>query len=234
MAGHSKWAQIKRKKAVTDEKRSKIFSKTARLIAVESKKAKGDTQAPGLRLAIQKAKEVNMPAENIERAVRKGREDTTAGMEEVVYEAYGPGGSAFLLSGLTDNSNRTTNEIKHILDDRGGRLATAGSVLWLFEKKMVFEFVVAPDRELELIDAGAEDTALEGETIRALVDPANGNTFAERIKRMNFEPTRSFIAALPKTTVVLLGEDREKAVSLAEALEDHDDINEVWTNIASD
>lgn len=134
MAGHSKWAQIKRKKAVTDEKRSKIFSKIARLIAVESKKAKGDTQAPGLRLAIQKAKEANMPAENIERAVRKGREDTTAGMEEVVYEAYGPGGVAIVIEGFTDNRNRTAAELKHLLSEHGVALAAPGSALWAFKK----------------------------------------------------------------------------------------------------
>ena len=115
MAGHSKWAQIKRKKEATDAKKSQIFSKFAKLIASESKKAKGDRSAPGLRLAIMRAKVVNMPNDNIDRAIEKGKGDGGTAMDEVLYEAYGPGGVAVLIVGLTDNRNRTAQEIKHLL-----------------------------------------------------------------------------------------------------------------------
>lgn len=134
MAGHSKWAQIKRQKAVTDAKKSKVFGKLSRLIALESKKAAGNTSAPGLRAVIEKAKSMNMPNENIERAVKKGAGGGVAAMEFVLYEAYGPGGSALLIEGLTDNKNRTSAEVKHLLSESGASLATQGAASWAFEK----------------------------------------------------------------------------------------------------
>ncbi|MBI4133508.1 YebC/PmpR family DNA-binding transcriptional regulator [Candidatus Uhrbacteria bacterium] len=134
MSGHSKWAQIKRQKGVNDAARSAIFAKLARRITVESKKAKGDVSAPSLRAAIDAAKAANMPKENIERAVAKGSASDAASLESVVYETYGPGGAAIIIDVLTDNRNRTSAEIKHLLSENGLSLASPGSALWAFEK----------------------------------------------------------------------------------------------------
>jgi YebC/PmpR family DNA-binding regulatory protein len=134
MSGHNKWSKIKNKKALTDAKKSKVFSKFVKLIQVESKKAGGNTDSPGLRTAIDKAKAENMPSDNIERAVAKGKADTGADMEHVTFETYGPGGSAIIIEALTDNNNRTAPEIKHILTKRGLHLAAPHSASWAFEK----------------------------------------------------------------------------------------------------
>ncbi|NQV93039.1 YebC/PmpR family DNA-binding transcriptional regulator [Candidatus Kaiserbacteria bacterium] len=134
MSGHNKWSKIKHKKAATDAQKSKVFGKIAQLISVESKKSKGDINSPGLRSAIEKAKQVNMPTDNVNRAVQKGKNDTGAALEEVFYEAYGPGGVAIIISGLTDNRNRTAAEIKHMLSKQGLSLAQPGAASWAFEK----------------------------------------------------------------------------------------------------
>lgn len=134
MAGHNKWSKIKHKKALTDAKKSKVFSKFVKLIQVESKKAGGNTDSPGLRAAIDKAKAENMPSSNIEKAIAKGKAGEGEVMEHVTFEAYGPGGSAIIIEGLTDNNNRTAPEIKHILTKRGLQLAAPGSAIWAFEK----------------------------------------------------------------------------------------------------
>ena len=174
MAGHNKWSKIKHKKAVTDAQKSKVFSKLARLIAAESKKVGGDTSAPSLRAAIEKARAANMPKDKIEKAVAKGAGLDSNPDEEVIYEFYGPGGVAVIVYALTDNKNRTTPEIKQILSKRGFELATPGSALWAFEKQ------------------GAE-----------------------------FVPTS-------KTPISK--EDAEKLQELLEALDEHDDVQEIYTN----
>ena len=134
MSGHNKWSQIKTKKMATDAKKGKMFGKLARLVALESKKAKGNINAPGLRTVIEKAKSINMPNENIERAVKKGAGGDAGEMEEVLYEGYGPGGVAIIIEGLTDNKNRTSAEIKHLLSKHGASLAAQGAASWAFEK----------------------------------------------------------------------------------------------------
>lgn len=134
MAGHSKWAQIKRKKAVTDAKRAQIFSKLSRLIAMEAKKCGGDESSPALRAAIEKARAENMPADNIERAIKKAKEQGE-NLEKIIYEAYGPGGAGLIIETLTDNKNRTAQEIKHLLSEFGGALSGPGSVTWAFRKE---------------------------------------------------------------------------------------------------
>ena len=134
MSGHNKWSQIKVKKGKEDAKKSKIFSMYARIVTVESKKAKGDRNMPGLRTAIERAKSVNMPNDAIDRAVAKGVGGQGGEMEEVLYEAYGPAGVAFILEGITDNKNRTTQEIKHLLSQHGGSLGAQGSAAWAFQK----------------------------------------------------------------------------------------------------
>lgn len=134
MSGHNKWSQIKRKKAVTDGKRSKVFGKMAKLIAMESKKAVGNLASPSLRAVIERAKKENMPIDNIDRAVKKGAGGDAGNMEAVLYEAYGPGGCAILIEGLTDSKNRTVAEIKHTLSKRGLALAGQGAAVWAFAK----------------------------------------------------------------------------------------------------
>lgn len=146
MAGHSKWAQIKRAKAVTDAARSRTFSRFARLIAIEAKKSGGNLSSPGLVAAIERAKAVNMPKDNIERAIQKGASKDAADLEQVVYEFYGPGGIAFVVDALTDNKNRTTQEIKHLLSKAGHELGTPGSALWAFAKSP--DGVFAPNEPL--------------------------------------------------------------------------------------
>ncbi len=135
MSGHNKWSKIKHKKAASDAQKSKIFGKMARLIAVESKKAEGNTESPGLKTAIEKAKSVNMPLSNIERAVAKGISADSGQMESVIYEAYGPGGAALVIQGLTDNRNKAASEIKHILSKNGLALAEMGAASWAFTKQ---------------------------------------------------------------------------------------------------
>ncbi len=164
MSGHNKWSQIKHKKDITDAKKSKVFSKLVRFISVEAKLAKGDLNAPGLRSAIEKAKKVNMPSENIERAIKKASEPGTQ-MESITYEAYGPGGVGIIIETLTESRNRTAQEIKHILTKNGFVLASIGSVVWSFNKEKTNEgmvwkpnmFIPASDEDLTLLDKLVDD-----------------------------------------------------------------------------
>lgn len=154
MAGHSKWAQIKRQKGVNDARKSKVFGKLARLIAVAAKQARGDVNSPALRDAIIRAKKENMPLPNIERAVQKGRGDTGAAMESVVYEAYGPGGVALIIEGLTENRNRTSPELRHLLSKNGAEMAEPGAAAWAFKKEADGSW--APQTTIPLTDEDAE------------------------------------------------------------------------------
>lgn len=179
MAGHSKWAQIKRQKAVTDAARSRAFSRHARLIALESKKAAGNQNAPGLKNAIDRAKAANMPKDNIERAVAKGTSKDGGELDRVVYECYGPGGAAILIDALTDNRNRTTQEIKHLLVKRGIELGTPGSASWAFSKSP--EGGYAPNEPLmDLSEADEQsfselfDTLDEHEDVQTVYANARG------------------------------------------------------------
>ena len=163
MSGHSKWSQIKRQKSVTDAAKSRIFSRYARLIALESKKANGVLSAPGLSVAVARAKSANMPKENIERAITKGASKDSGSLEQVVYEAYGPGGVAILIDALTDNKNRTTQEVKHLLVEQGVELAAPGAASWAFTK---IGAAYTPNEPLIDI-AGEEETRL-GTILEAL------------------------------------------------------------------
>lgn len=154
MSGHSKWSKIKHKKAMTDSRKSKVFSKLVRYITVEAKKAKGDRNSPGLRMAIEKARAENMPADNINRAIDKASSATE--LEPVTYEAYGPGGAAIIIEGFTDNRNRTSAEIKHLLSKNGGSLATPGAAMWAFTKG---ENGLEAATTVELSDADLEKLA---------------------------------------------------------------------------
>ncbi|MBC8464904.1 MAG: YebC/PmpR family DNA-binding transcriptional regulator [Parcubacteria group bacterium] len=160
MSGHNKWSKIKHKKAATDAAKSKVFGKIVKLIAAESKKCGGDVNAPGLRAAIEKAKAVNMPSDNIDRAVKKGQSADQATMEVVHYEAYGPGGCGIIITGLTDNKNRTAQEIKHALSKNGIELAAPGSASWMFENNQG-EFSPTTTVALSESDMGKLETLVE-------------------------------------------------------------------------
>lgn len=164
MAGHSKWAQIKRQKGVTDAARSRTFSKFARLITIESKKASGQMTAPGLAAVIARAKAANMPKDNIERAVAKGTSKEAGELEQVTYEFYGPGGAAVIVNALTDNRNRTTQEIKHLISKNGYELGTPGSAVWAFGKRG--DGALSPNEPL--MDVAGEDEEKLGKLLEAL------------------------------------------------------------------
>ncbi len=175
MSGHNKWSKIKHKKAATDAQKSKIFSKLVRFITVEAKKAKGDRNSPGLRMAIEKARGENMPADNIERAIEKA--SATAGdLEAVVYEAYGPGGVALVIEGYTDNRNRTAQEIKFILSKNNSALAAQGAAMWAFTKG---EQGLVPSTTVDLEDADLEKLSKLVEELEEQDDVNNVYTNAE-------------------------------------------------------
>lgn len=155
MSGHSKWSKIKHKKASTDARKSKVFSKLVRFITVEAKKSKGDRNSPGLRVAIEKARAENMPADNIDRAIDKAAASSEE-LEQVVYEAYGPGGVAIIIEGYTDNKNRTVQEVKHILSKNGGSLANQGAAMWAFQK---IDTKLEPTSTVDLADEDMEKLA---------------------------------------------------------------------------
>lgn len=236
MSGHSKWASIKHKKAATDVKRGKTFTKVIKMLTVAARNGGGDMNAnPALRLAVQKAKEANMPQGNIERAIKKGTGELP-GMtyESVSYEGYGPGGVAFFLEALTDNKNRTTAEVRSIFSKSGGNLAGSGSVNWIFEKKGFFvinKSTIDEDKLMSIIlDAGAEDLSQEGDTYEVKTRPHD----YEKIKRVlgsnNVKVESSEITMIPKSTIKITGEQAKQVLRLVEQLEDNDDIQNVYCN----
>ncbi|MBI2055499.1 MAG: YebC/PmpR family DNA-binding transcriptional regulator [Candidatus Sungbacteria bacterium] len=231
---------MKHKKAGTDAKRAAIFSKLSRLITAAAAEGGSDPEANfKLRQAVDQAREAGMPKGNIERATERASSSGRDGISfhAVEYEAYGPGGSAFLISGLTDNSNRTTGEIKRIIDDFGGRLAGAGSVAWMFDRRVIMEFAPpnqkSDEMELELIDAGAEDVLRREDRIQAVIRPEKCDAFQRAINDRGLLPvSASVIAARPRNAIALDQKDLTAAEAMISALEDHPDINDVWTNIA--
>ena len=236
MSGHSKWSTIKRKKGAADAKRGKIFTKLIREIATAARMGGGDPEAnPRLRLAVDKARAANMPKDNIARAIAKG---TGAGegdaYEEVVYEGYGPGGTAILLEALTDNRNRTVGDVRHVLTKHGGNLGSSGCVAYLFEKKGLLSFETAdldPDALLEAaLDAGAED-AVEGEGVLEVVTtPADYPRVREALETGGYRPADGGVTMQPSTTVKLEGGEAQGMLQLMEALEDLDDVQQAYAN----
>ena len=172
MSGHNKWSKIKNKKAVTDAYKAKIFSKLVRFIAVESKKAKGDSNSPGLRAAIEKARAENVPSDNIERAVKKGAGEEAGTAEQITYEAYGPGGAALIIEALTDNKNKAAQEIKHILSKNGYELAGPGSASWAFSKNQAREWT--PNSTIQI----SED---DGQKLSALIEELEENDEVQEV-----------------------------------------------------
>lgn len=236
MSGHSKWSTIKRKKGAADAKRGKIFTKMIREISTAARIGGGDPDSnPRLRLVIDKAKGVNMPKDNIARAIAKG----TGGGEgesydECVYEGYGPGGAAILVEALTDNKNRTVGEIRHVLSRYGGNLGASGCVAYLFEKKGLLSFdrdKVDGDTLMEAaLDAGAEDVVENGETIDVVTTPAEFETVRDALAAQSLEPANAEVTMEPSTTVGIEGDDADKMLRLTDGLEDLDDVQQVYAN----
>lgn len=240
MAGHSKWAQIKRKKGAADAKRGNLFTKLARAIQVAAREGGGDPAGnAALANAIQKAKEARMPKENIERAIAKGTGADSGGeaIDSVVYEGYGPGGVAILVEALTDNRNRTGSEVRHIFTRHGGSLGEPGSVAWNFEKKGVL--VVDADRYGEddlmpAIDAGAEDVAIDENVYEVIAEPADFNAVREALEQAGVEIQAADLTMRPANRVPVEEEQVGTLMRLIEALEEHDDVNAVHANFDVD
>ncbi len=238
MSGHSKWAQIKHKKASTDSKRGKVFTKIVKEIAVAARVGGGDPSGnPRLRTAIDKAKEVNMPNDNIKRAVMKGTGELPGvSYEEAVYEGYGPGGAAVLIEVLTDNKNRTTPEIRHIMSKIGGNLGEAGCVSWMFEKKgyiLVEKAKVDEDTLMSAaLDAGAEDMKNDPkeDNYEIIAAPENLEKIKTSIEASGIPVSLAEITMLPKNYAALDERQADQMMRLVEALEDHEDVQNVYTN----
>jgi YebC/PmpR family DNA-binding regulatory protein len=240
MAGHSKWAGIKHKKAIVDARRGKLFTKLARAITVAAKEGGGDVEGnPALALAVQKARDASMPKDNIERAIAKGTGEgaDADALEAVMYEGYGPGGVAVLVEALTDNRNRTGSEIRHLFNKHGGNLGEPGSVAYLFDKKGVV--VVDGERYGEddlmpAVDAGAEDIQMDADVFEVLTDPADLAAVRAALEAAGVEVDESQVAQRPKSLVPLDEAGAVKLMKLIDALEDQDDVDAVHANFDVD
>jgi YebC/PmpR family DNA-binding regulatory protein len=237
MAGHSKWAKVKHFKGAIDAKRGKIFSKLSKEIAIAAKIAGGDPNMnPRLRMVLLKCRAANMPNDNIERAIKKGTGGgETANFEDLTYEIYGPNGVAMLVEVSTDNRNRTASEIRSIVTKNGGSIATAGSVTRLFHRKgqiIIAREAAGEDQLMELaLEAGAEDFKAEPEGYEILTEPAKFEAVHKQLESKGIKPEAATVTELPSITVPLQEPAAVTAVNrLLEALEDHDDVKEVYSN----
>ena len=240
MAGHSKWAQIKRQKARNDQARGKMFSKLAREITVAARQAGGDPNFnPRLRTAIDNAKAENMPNENIDRAIKRGTGALPgASYEECTYEGYGPGGAALFLQCLTDNQNRTIAEVRHILDKRGGNLGVDGSVSWMFDRLGQIYVDAARYDEDALLEAavmaGASDMQREEDVFVITSQPADFHAVQEGLRGAGIEIREAELGMVPKSEVRVEGREAERLLGLLAALEEHDDVQRVYSNMDVD
>jgi YebC/PmpR family DNA-binding regulatory protein len=237
MAGHSKWANIKHRKGKIDAIRGKVTTKISREITVAVKIGGADPAGNmRLKLALQKAKENNVPKDNIQRAIQKGAGALEgASYEEIVYEGYGPGGVAVLVETMTDNRNRTAADIRHLFSKHGGSLGELGCVGWMFKQKGLFIVDktknVNEDTLMTLtLDAGAEDILEQDGQFEITCAPENFNVVEEALETNKISPQTARIAMLPDTTVTLAADDAVKMLKLLDALEDHDDVQEVYAN----
>lgn len=241
MSGHSKWATTKHKKAAADAKRGKIFTKLIKELTVAARIGGGDPDGnPRLRMAILKSKESNMPADNIKRAIMKGTGELPGvTYEEMVYEGYGPGGTALLVDIMTDNKNRTVSEIRHVFSKHGGHMGEAGCVGWMFQKRgyLAVEKAKADEDTLMTLalDAGAEDMKTDDpEQFEILTAPSEFEGVKKAIEAKNLPIVLAEISQIPQTYVKLEGKDAEQMLKLMEALEDHDDVQKVHANFDID
>ncbi len=237
MSGHSKWSTIKHKKGVKDARRGKLFTKFIKEITVAARMGGGDINSnPRLRTAVITARQNSMPSDNIDRAIKKGTGELEGvTYEEVTYEAYGPGGVAILIQGLTDNKNRTVPEIRSVLDKHGGNLGAAGSVAWMFTKRgllTVDRKGVDEDRVMELaLEGGAEDVRDAGDLLEILTTPESFEGVKTALEAAKIATASAEVTMMPSSTTTITGKNAEHMVKLLEALEDHDDVQTVSTNM---
>lgn len=240
MSGHSKWASIKHKKAKMDSKRGRVFTKLIKEITTAARIEGGDESSnPRLRQAIAVAKSMNMPQSNIERAVKKGTGELPGiTYEEGVYEGYGPGGVAILIEVLTDNKNRSVSDIRHILSKHNGNMAEVGAVAWIFEKKgliVVDNFNGDEDSLMEAaLEAGAEDFVAEDSTYEIVVAAEDFEAVKDGIENAGIQFASAEITMIPKSTVKIEGKNAELVLKLMEAIEDHEDVQNVYANFDID
>lgn len=236
MAGHSKWAQIKRQKGATDAKRGALFTKLSREIITAAKQGGGDPAANfKLRLAVQRAKAANMPNDNIDRAIAKATGSESGDqLDEIVYEGYGPGGTAILVSAMTDNRNRTVAEVRHQFSRAGGNLGENGSVAWQFDAKGVLTIPVngadPDDIALQAIDAGAEDVQVQDDSVEVQTDPSDLESVRQALESAGVSVENADFAMVPKATIQLDEKAAMQALRLLDGLEDLEDVVRVYSN----
>ncbi len=236
MSGHSKWASIKHKKGALDAKRGKIFTKIIREMSIAARLGGGDPNSnPRLRTAVEKAKSVNMPADNIKRAIQKGTGELEGmAYEDITLEGYGPGGVAILVEGTSDNRNRTVSEIRHIFTKNGGNLGAAGSVSYMFKPRgyiAIAQSKVSEEKLMDIaLDAGADDIVAAGEIWEVYTSPNTYEAVLAAIKKAGIAPEESEIGKYAETSVTLEGVKAQTMLKLIEALEDSDDVQKVWSN----
>lgn len=240
MSGHSKWSNIKRKKEKTDAQKGRIFTKLIREITVAARQGGGDESTnPRLRAAIAAAKAVNMPADNIERAIKRGTgEMPGASFEEVIYEGYGPGGVALLIEAVTDNKKRTVADLRHILSKYNGSLGSSGCVSWLFEKKGVISIEGGKYREDDVmmvaLEAGAEDVRVEEDNFEVITAPEDLERVKQAFLDNGIQLESAEITMYPKNTVKVDGKQAEQVLKLIDALEEHEDFQHIYSNFDID
>jgi len=238
VAGHSKWANIKRRKAKVDAQKGKIFTRLAREIIVAAREGGGDPEAnPRLKAAIQRAREANIPNDNIMRAIQKGTGEIAGSHYEVLYyEGYGPGGVAVLVRTLTDNRKRTAAEIRHVFSRYGGNLGEAGCVAWMFEPRGLIIIdreavdISEDDMLLAVVEAGGDDLKTAEDSFEILTAPEELHNVAARLIEQGIPVAEAQVTMMPQTTVTISDEENDRLERLLEALEDLDDVDEVYTN----
>jgi YebC/PmpR family DNA-binding regulatory protein len=239
MSGHSKWATIKHKKAATDARRGRVFTRLIREITIAARHGGDPDKNPRLRTAIQAAKAENMPSENIERAILRGTGQLPGEqIEEVMFEGYGPGGVALLVKAATTNRNRAVGEIRHIFSKNGGNMAEAGAVSWQFHRKgdIVIPKDAADEEKLMTIvlDAGAEDLKDDGSSWEVVTPPEAFDAVREALDKAGIKPASAEVGMLPQNYIKLTGAEAQKMLHLVEALEEHDDVQQVFANFDID
>jgi len=239
MSGHSKWATIKHKKAALDAKRGKSFTRIIKEIMIAARSGGDPDGNPRLRTAILAAKAVSMPADNIKKAVMRGTGELEGGqIEEVMFEGYGPGGAAVLVNVATDNRNRTVSDIRHAFSKNGGNMAEQGAVAWMFERKS--QILVPSEGTTEdqlmaiVLDAGADDLRDDGDEWAVLSAPESHEAVQKALEAAGLHPTEAAIAMVPKNLIKLEGKNASAMLRLTEALEDHDDVQSVFSNFDID
>ena len=239
MARHSHWHNIQIVKGKADAKRAASFTKLAREITVAAREKGGDPDMNArLRVAIDRAREASMPKDNIERAVQRGTGEGAEGqLESLTYEAYAPGGTALIIECVTDNRNRSANDVKHLVSKAGGSLAATGSVTYLFDRFASFQIPLpTPDRcddvEMTLIDVGASQINEQQDGLEILGEPSAFGTLSDAIKQLGFTPKEAEFVWYPKTTVEVSDEDGQAVASVISTLEEHDDVSRVFSNLA--